>query len=102
MKRNGKGPGGGQEGCQTNAGLELVKEWGRGLGVKESYKAVQFQESLTKPMEILDPKSPSREVLQFPGMGLPYHCPALVLGWEQSTGGIGCRLTKRVRPKHPI
>lgn len=33
VKGNGKGPEGGQEGCQTNAGLELVKGWGRGLGV---------------------------------------------------------------------
>lgn len=45
VKGNGKGPERGQEGCQTNAGLELVKEWGRGL-------EVEVLESSTVPRKV--------------------------------------------------
>lgn len=75
VKGNGKRPEAGQEGCQTthwSGSCEKEKE-GRGLGEWVLEGSVFH---LIKPMGVLDPKLPFREVLHFPGMGLPYLCPA--------------------------
>lgn len=77
VKGNGKGAEGSQESCQItclSCSCEGERE-GREVEWK-SLRTVQFYESLTKLLEVLDPKSSFREVLHFPEKGLPHFWPA--------------------------